>query len=404
MSVAEALGKNAIGIIKKYNDYTAAVDNVPTILKTAALLHDMGNPPFGHLGEEIISTWFSNNLVNLYYENQKIILGKIPATKSLLSILNEQQRNDFISFEGNAQLLRLIQKLNGRNTSINLTYATISVCIKYLAKSSEKKSSELFKRKIGYFYSENNFYEEIQRKTGTYDNRNPLTFLLEAADDISYLTSDLEDAMKKEIITIDLLLKELRGIISGNEIVEDLISKIIDYRKIYDGDNATIARKIRLFIKGKFINVASMYFDEKYSDIMQGKFNEELLFHPKSLKLQKKLREILKKYVYKCIEIVDNKIKVHKIMNTLLDNFVTAAVNGEFDETDSKDSLIYHKISNNYIKSTQKAIRELKEITSDDKIIERDKLYFKIQLAIDQICGMTDLYAMETYNNLNVTK
>lgn len=87
-------------------------------------------------------------------------------------------------------------------------------------------------------------------------------------DDILYLILDLEDVMKKEIIIIDLLLKELRGIIFGNEIVEDLISKIIDYRKIYDGDNVIIVRKIRLFIKGKFINVVLMYFDEKYFDIM----------------------------------------------------------------------------------------------------------------------------------------
>lgn len=176
--------------------------------------------------------------------------------------------------------------------------------------------------------------------------------------------------------------------------------------KIYKKDSDAIARKIRMFIRGKFMNIASLCFDQQFDVISRGELNEELLDHKESKELKNKLKDLLKKYVYKCKEIVDSKIKVHKIMTVLLENFVTAAVNGKTDFGDSRDSLVYHKISKNYITACQKSIDELKKSNTNDKdgTAIDDQVYYKIQLAVDQICGMTDLYAMETYNVLNAIK
>lgn len=102
----------------KYNE----VEKIPSILSCAGLLHDIGNPPFGHFGEVVIGDWFQKELEkdNFIYKG-----------KSIKNVLNEQMRKDLCHFEGNAQALRILSKISNKEVSheINLTKGVISALI-----------------------------------------------------------------------------------------------------------------------------------------------------------------------------------------------------------------------------------------------------------------------------------
>lgn len=187
-----------------------------SILKTAALLHDIGNPPFGHYGESIIREYFCENWNTLEVRNHNTSsLQKCDthektykATK-LADVFNKNNSNhnqmiaDLTKFDGNAQGFRVATKLQQHQMStLDLTHAVLSASIKY-----PKTSSQSINGKFSYFYSEEDVINEM-KAMGTFssDNRSPLAMLLEAADDICNLTTDFDDAVKKGAIQYEHIL------------------------------------------------------------------------------------------------------------------------------------------------------------------------------------------------------
>ena len=152
------------------------------ILQCAGLLHDIGNPPFGHFGETAIRQWFRENLPRLEFEGAPIE-----------KILSPQMREDFYHFEGNTQALRLVTKLHilVDEHGMNLTKALLGTIIKYPVSSLEinKNSGNIKDKKMGYYYAEREIFKDLQNTLGTEGCRHPLTFILEAADDIAYKLS-----------------------------------------------------------------------------------------------------------------------------------------------------------------------------------------------------------------------
>ncbi len=185
--------------IKEYNpdariEEKQAVE-IGDILLSAGLIHDIGNPPFGHFGENVIREWFRNHLTDQ---------GITYKGKPVVSYLNPQMKADFLNFEGNAQALRVVTKLHSLVDAkgMNLTKGILNTIIKYPASSLEinKKSGDIKYKKMGYFYAEREVFQEITKGTGAGNNRYPLTYLLEASDDIAYKTADIEDGYKKDRI------------------------------------------------------------------------------------------------------------------------------------------------------------------------------------------------------------
>ena len=147
--------------------------------------HDSGNPPFGHFGETAIRSWFKDN---------QDFLCKMPS----------ECIKDLESYEGNAHTIRLVSRLQVLSDfrGLNLTAGTMSALLKYTASSTEIDTSETApqsRKKLGYFQSEREEIERIKGETGTGNARNPITFLVEASDDLTYLCVDLEDAVRKGI-------------------------------------------------------------------------------------------------------------------------------------------------------------------------------------------------------------
>ncbi len=174
-SFAKSLGQNIgenILVYKKDSSFTPGMkEDICNILQCAGLIHDIGNPPFGHFGEEAIREWFRRKLPVLTYRGRPID-----------QVLTPQMKEDLYHFEGNAQALRLVSKLHFLvdENGMNLTYALLNTIVKYPVSSMEinEKSGDIKDRKLGYYYADQEIFEEISRETGTNGCRHPLTFIL----------------------------------------------------------------------------------------------------------------------------------------------------------------------------------------------------------------------------------
>jgi dGTPase len=150
-----------------------------SVVHAACLAHDIGNPPFGHGGEDALQSWFA-------------------AHPGVLRELAEAERADFLHFDGNAQGLRTLTQLENYRFAggLRLTYATLGAFMKYAVQAAarDRESPHVAQRKPGFFASERAYVAELTRELGLAAGvRHPLAYLTEAADDICYAIVDLED-------------------------------------------------------------------------------------------------------------------------------------------------------------------------------------------------------------------
>jgi dGTPase len=312
------LGNRVAYELKKKYPENHLLSEISTIVSTASLAHDLGNPPFGHSGEQTISDYFSK--------------GKGLVYKDRVTPL---QWNDLTNFEGNANALRLLtHTFNGRRKGgFVLTYATLASLIKYPFSSTKRTK----KGKYGYFDTEIETFEQIAEITGLKKNssgvycRHPLVFLVEAADDISYQIMDIEDAHKLGILsteeTTDLL-------ISFFDIEND--SKFIDKKeevyKIVTDKNEQISF-LRASVINHLVNKVSDIFINNEEKILAGEFDGSLIDYltgtPKEA-MSRCTRVAIDK-IYNHRSVIEIEITGHNVLNTLLDNFITAVFNEELE-------------------------------------------------------------------------
>lgn len=402
-SFAKSLGQTAFQYLidnNKDEELTPEIkEKVCSILECAGLLHDIGNPPFGHFGEDSIRNWFKSNLSKIEYKGT-----------SVENNLTEQMKNDLYHFEGNAQALRLLAKLHYLvdENGMHLTYALLNTLIKYPVSSCgiNKHSGNIKDKKMGYYFAEQELFKDITESTGAINCRYPLTFLLEAADDIAYHTADIEDAVKKGFLSYSQLLEELRS--------EKYINKCTDVQEIQSYKNAVDMLETKyakakengvpnpelnavqnwiIYVQGQLLYCASYGFTKNYQSIMNGTFSAEVISASRGKTLSDALGSIVCDYVFKSCEIYKTEIAAGNIINFLLDRFVPAAVIYDTDnELSPMDKRIIHLISDNY--------RQIYKIYSDGKD-ENEKLYLRLLLVTDYICGMTDSFAKRLYQELN---
>jgi dGTPase len=179
-------------------------DVVQPILSAIGLAHDLGNPPFGHQGEAAIGKWF--------VENEWIFTKEGgPDSDALADAVPKNLWPEFIKFDGNPQSLRLIAKLQTSHfhVGLDLTAATLAASLKYPVHTCSKRSLAI--KKAGYFESEREVVNWMREQTGLAEGeRHPLTWIMEACDDIAYSVLDVDDLLKKEIISPDDVLVILK--------------------------------------------------------------------------------------------------------------------------------------------------------------------------------------------------
>ena len=395
-SFGKSLGQNiSQRIIKEKKDPDFTMESqtaVCDILQCAGLLHDIGNPPFGHFGETVIREYFVEKLPKLTFKGKK-----------LDELLSEQMKQDFYHFEGNTQALRVVTKLHFLvdEHGMNLTKALLATIIKYPVASVgiNKKSGNIKDKKMGYYYADQDIFANIQKSCGTFGARHPLAYVLEAADDIAYKTADIEDACKKGLLTYKLLLEELeKQPPEGN----DAYTKCIDILKHkhekaeknqYEDPGQYAVSNWIVNVQGMLIAAATQSFMEHYDAIMEGTYTKELLYGTNMEEMANRLSDIAFRYAFQSMPILKLEVAAQTMLTFLLDKFVDAAIT--FD-TEEKQNAIQQKmmqlISENYMR--------IYRIYAKGKT-EEEKLYLRLLLVTDYVCGMTDSYAKSLYQELN---
>ena len=397
-SFARSLGQNVGEKIireKKDSSFTLQMkEDICAILQCAGLLHDIGNPPFGHFGETIIQDWFREHLPILSYNN-----------KPLTEVLTKQMQNDFYHFEGNSQALRVVSKLHFLvdENGMNLTKVLLGTIIKYPVSSIEidKTSGDIRAKKMGYFYADRQTFENIQSSLSTNGKRHPLAFLLEAADDIAYKTADIEDSIKKGCISYTLLIDELKKRMIAEEENEDY-KKMIGilerkYKKAiengYEKPDIYAVQNWVVSIQGHMIFAASDSFIDHYDEIMEGTYNKDLFYGTSVEKMMDALGDIAYRYAFISKPIFKLEIAAKSILDFLLDKFVNAVL---YFDTEERLSDIHKKL----IKLISEDYKRIYHHFSKGRS-EEEKLYLRLLLVTDYVCGMTDSYAKNLYQELN---
>lgn len=373
-------------------------EDICNILQSAGLIHDIGNPPFGHFGETVIQNYYKENLSTLIYKNYPV-----------KHYLNKQMVEDLCHFDGNTQALRIVNKLHFLvdEYGMNLTKALLGTIIKYPVSSLEtdKKNSNIKYKKMGYFYAEKDIFYNIQNELTTNGNRHPLTYLLEAADDIAYKTADIEDAFKKGCLNYHDLKEELELVLEKTDqdseeykCLEKTISVLIHkYKKAkanhYHNPEKYAIQNWTVSIQGSLILAASETFIQHYEEIMAGKYEKDLFFQSPIEKLMKALGDIAFRYAFSSTPIYKLEISASIILGFLLEHFAHAVL---YYDTDEKLSAIDEKL----IKLISEDYKEIYHFYSENQD-EGTKLYLRLMLVNDFIAGMTDSYAKNLYQELN---
>ena len=398
-SFAKSLGQNIgenILLYKKDPGFTPRMkEDICSILQCAGLIHDIGNPPFGHFGELAIREWFERNLPALKFHGEPID-----------QILTERMREDLYHFEGNAQALRLVSKLHFLvdEHGMNLTYALLNTIVKYPVASDEidPKSGNIKDKKLGYYLADAEIFREIQEATGTNGRRHPLTFILEAADDIAYKTADIEDAFIKGFISYQKLLEELTELqvmygksdanaFNPARLLDELYLRGKD-KHVEDPEEYAIKNWI-VRVQGFLINCATYGFTSNYNEIMAGRYEHDLFYHTFAEKLMDMLGDLAFREVFTSDTIYRMEVAEATMIDYLMDRFVSAVI--KYDDKEEKmgtlDIRMVSFISSNY----KNAYHFQAQGKSDE-----ERLYLRLLLVTDYICGMTDSYAKRLYQEL----
>ncbi len=381
-SVGRSLGK-AVGdiIANKYNKNNEDFQEfykyeLPSVIAASCLAHDIGNPPFGHSGEDAIRVFFKE------LDGDK--------KKKFDDLLTENQKHDFLNFEGNANAFRtLTHHFNEkREGGFRLTYSTLASIVKYPSDSiSGFNKKFLCTKKSGFFDSEINVYKSIAQQLGIpklQDEKNiyarhPFVFLVEAADDICYRVIDFEDAHRLHIISIDTIKTLFLSFFDNEkgydsrERVEQTFNSIID-----DNQKIQFLRaKLINFLVGRICNI----FLNNEEALLKGTLTKPLIDYlpEQELTLIKKIDDYSYAHIYNHRSVVEIEIAGYNVIGALLKEFFNAALS----PGSPKSKKLLQLISKQFV------------ITSDEKY-----LYNDIQSIVDFIAGMTDLFAVDIYRKI----
>ncbi|HCY83244.1 MAG TPA: deoxyguanosinetriphosphate triphosphohydrolase [Xanthomarina gelatinilytica] len=356
--------------------------NLSSLLRVAGLVHDLGNPPFGHFGEEAIKKFFKK-----YFENNK---------KTTLSDL---EKADFENFDGNVQTLRILSKLYyfGDEFGYNLNYSSLASIIKYPSNSLEgnkKPTTEIAKKKFGYFVTETETYKKINDHLKLGNRRHPVVYLLEAADDIAYSAADIEDGVKLGKIDLDDIERIFTKNLDKNK--EAVLNKIKELREKYSDakniDSSLIIQKFRIFTQQIMIENIVKSFEENYEEIMEGKLEDEII----DISDAKDIRKAYKNLQYKVFDdksILKKEIAGWEAIYGLLEIFVSASQSESFKSAGNNlESRLYKIISTSH----RKVYEDVEKYSNLE--------YKKLQLIVDFVSGMTDRYAIRLFQQLKGIK
>ncbi len=367
-SVGMSLGNDVARVLKQHHPELAGTlfEEIGTIVSTACLAHDMGNPPFGHSGEKAIQAYFREG-----------------GGQALQERISNEFWNDLTHFEGNANTFRLLtHRFHGRREGgFVMTYSTLASIVKYPHSSlcAGKKG------KFGFFCFEEEYFRRIADGLGmirlSADGeplryaRHPLVYLVEAADDICYEIMDIEDAHKLRILSFDETMKLLLGFF--DEAHRQKIMQRITDEGITDNNEKVVY--MRACAIGLLESECARTFVENEQAILDGEFVGSLIDHVSPLvrDAYKHCTNVSFERIYNSKPVLDVELSGYKIMETLMETLTEAAVSPEKFHSEQ----LRKRFSNQY------------DINSND-------FETRIMAVIDFISGMTDIFALDIYQKI----
>ncbi|MBW8361249.1 MAG: dNTP triphosphohydrolase [Kaistella sp.] len=375
-SVGRSLG-NAAGefIFKNFenaldeNAQNFYLHNLHNVIAAACLCHDVGNPAFGHSGEDAIASYFEKN------EN------------GLKSKFSEKEWADLVNFEGNANAIRVLtHQQNGKDEGgTQLTHSTLVSIAKYPCEAIAKKKGTVHRKKFGFFQNEKETFLEIAKSVDlikeseepTVFKRHPFVWLVEAADDICYNIIDMEDAHRLGIVSTsdcESLFFEL--IKSENQNTKRVEEKLA----ILTNANERISY-LRAKVINSLINKSLEIYRDNFSEILAGNLDKALLDIYKSE--NKSLQEIEsfsieKIYGHKAVIEIEN--AGYNVMYELLDHFIPPILKEQ-------------SVRKSYDKMALKLLPK-------QFLYEEGSDYQKVLGVIDFVSGMTDNFATDLYRKI----
>lgn len=335
--VGRTLGRRAgQALLEKYpnlKEQGFTFNDFGAIVAAAAVMHDIGNPPFGHSGEKAIGEYFKNGR-GLKYKDE----------------LTDKEYQDLVDFEGNANGFKILtESREGINGGLRLSYATLGAFMKYPKESLPKKPTKhIADKKYGFFQSEKEAFLDLvndlglKRKSTTDDVsyfRHPLAYLVEAADDICYTIIDFEDGINLGLIDEDFALEYLI------KLVKDSIDTKKYHTLKHQKDRVSYLRALAI---NTLINEAVTIFLENEEKILEGKFDKSLLDR---CKYEAQINDIIKisvEKIYKSKDVVEKEVAGYQIIADLLDVFTTALTNGQNGNASNYDKLLLNLLPSEF--------------------------------------------------------
>lgn len=383
-SVGRSLGTRVGEEVVRREGFTeVGPGDIGAIVAAACLAHDIGNPPFGHSGEDAIRHWVTTS----------------PVAARALEGCTPEQRTEFERFEGNAQGFRVVTRLQNPDNSggLQLTHATLGAALKYPCPAPAiDRAAGVSRKKYGYFAAEADHFRTVAAETGLLDRgggvtcRHPLAFLMEAADDIAYQIVDFEDAYRIGILDYttvrDHFLALLRAPVLAE--VEDRLPRLRDDKERVE--------YLRARAINELVERAAEAFLEHEGEILAGRFEREL---PEVLPQTEALEAIAtlsRERIYDHVEVQEVCAAGYSVIGGLLDLFHQAASEtAEAAATDKRAAArartVAHLIPDQFLFGPDPATGERARITDPYRLL--------LNLT-DFIAGMTDGYAVSLYKKV----
>jgi len=384
---------------------------IESLVEMSCLMHDIGNPPFGHFGEAAINEWFSHHL------DKHVLFAQ--ADNKMLAL---QLKHELKNFEGNAQAFRIIFNL----LKLNLTYSQAASILKYtrcgLEQRPEKeKPLSYLKKKVGFYYSElpniEQMNEHLDIKSG---HRYPLAYLMEAADDISYCLADIEDGVEKGLMDCDKLADSLKS--TFNSLAgEDSETAFLKKKSFAQAVDYALSRShkepinksheffvwLRVQLIHPLVDHAADSFINNIEAVYEGSLNRALL-EDNSLyhHMIATFKSVAIKHIFSTSEVETKELQGFRVISGLLKAFeplLLCSTETFQDMVQGKkrggliEARLFKRLANKHLKAYLQVVEPLKS-GRDFILLE---FYYRCRLIQDHVSGMTDQYALEEYRNLH---
>lgn len=373
-SVGRSLGKKAGEVlISRHHELQknqVSSYEIGSIVAAASLTHDLGNPPFGHSGEDAISGFFMHN----------------PAAANFKEHVNDQEWEDLVNFEGNAQGFRLLNKQQYQG--LKLTCATLAAFTKYPRPSliAERDKSRKSQKKYGFYATEAEIFKQVANETGLINlvvnqmiwTRHPLAFLVEAADDICYHIIDLEDGCNAGLVSFETT-RDLMAMIIGKKYQPQKLDRIPNQR-----EKVGLLRALAI---GELITQATTLFLDEEQAILQGDFDKALTNIIPAAPVLAEIIKLSVDKIYKSQQVLDIEAAGFEVIDGLLEMFLLSSHAVAF----SKQATPRHWAIFRLLPP------EIKYLIEEGKNVYP---YLVVRQVLDFISGLTDSNAISLYRKI----